>query len=82
MNPDFPSPRWAFSSGGPATFLPKELLPLCVPETHIPGLSSGVCVSVCYCSLYVKLIFKKKDKVFTHNIGPLNENSIDDRQTA
>ena len=59
-----------------------ELLPLCVPETHIPGLSSGVCVSLCYCSLCVKLIFKKEDKVSTLNIGPLSENSIDDIQIA
>lgn len=27
---------------------------------HIPGLSSGLCVSVCYVSLCIRLILKKR----------------------
>lgn len=51
---------------------------LCPRNTHTWVEFRGVCVSLCYCSLCVKLIFKKKDKVSTLNIGPLNESSIDD----
>lgn len=29
-------------------------------QEHIPGLSSGLCVSVCYVSLGIRLILKKR----------------------